>query len=129
MGGCLDSACGDCGLCRTRRSVSGEATARRLIDQFLNRYSMMKSIKQAAWVVTGTGLLVAIFWVVGLPAIEKNLSRIGAWFPVLVLLYLGAQLAFMAGWWALMAREVRAEGFLKLFGIYMAGDAINYILP
>ena len=90
---------------------------------------MMKYVKQVALVVTGTGLLVAIFWLVGLPAIEKNLSLIGPWFPALVLLYLGAQLAFMAGWWVLMAREIRAEGFLKLFGIYMAGDAINYVLP
>jgi uncharacterized protein (TIRG00374 family) len=90
---------------------------------------MMKYAWQVALIVAGTCLLVAIFWAVGLPAIEESLSQIGLWFPALVLLYLGAQLAFMAGWWVVTACEVRAEGFLKLFGIYLAGDAINYVVP
>ena len=89
----------------------------------------MKRIMHIAFTVAGTGLLVAIFSAVGLPAIEQNLSRIGLWFAALVLLYLGAQLAFMAGWWIVMTRETRESGFLKLFGAYLAGDAINYVVP
>ena len=89
----------------------------------------MKRVRHVAFVVVGIGLLVAIFWMVGLPAIEANLAQIGFWFPALVLLYLGAQLAFMAGWWVVMTRETREEGFLKLFGAYLAGDAINYVVP
>jgi hypothetical protein len=32
-------------------------------------------------------------------------------------------------WWVLMDSEVRVCGFLKLFGIYLAGDTINYVVP
>lgn len=90
---------------------------------------MLKPYIQAGLVVIGVGLLATILWTVGLPAIEANLSAVGLWFGVIVLLYLGAQLAFMAGWWVVMAPEMRTGEFLKLFGVYLAGDAINYVLP
>jgi uncharacterized protein (TIRG00374 family) len=75
----------------------------------------------------GVGALAALVTVVGWPAIATNLSVIGLWFPVLVLIYGGAQLAFAYGWKVLIGR--RPDGpvsFADAFAAYLAGDSVNY---
>jgi uncharacterized protein (TIRG00374 family) len=75
----------------------------------------------------GVGALAALLTVVGLPAILTNLNVIGWWFPVLVLIYGAAQLAFTYGWKVLIGR--RPDGpvsFGDAFAAYLAGDSVNY---
>jgi glycosyltransferase 2 family protein len=89
----------------------------------------MKRHYQIGLLLAGVAVTGWILWTVGLAALASNLSMIGAWVLVFIALFAFAQLAFMVGWWVLMDSEVRACGFLKLFGIYLAGDTINYVVP
>ncbi len=90
---------------------------------------MVRRLAGGALCVAGLTVLAWILWAVGWPAIQANVSLIGAWFAALVALYLFAQLAFMAGWWLVIDPSLRASGFLGLFGVYLAGDAVNYLIP
>jgi uncharacterized protein (TIRG00374 family) len=89
----------------------------------------MKRGYQIGLLLAGVAVTGWILWTVGLAALASNLSMIGTRVLVLIALYLFAQLAFMVAWWVLMDSEVRAGGFLKLFGVYLAGDTINYVVP
>ncbi|MFQ5962412.1 MAG: lysylphosphatidylglycerol synthase transmembrane domain-containing protein [Candidatus Methylomirabilales bacterium] len=80
-------------------------------------------------VVVGIGLIAWMLWAVGWSAIEANLSAIGGWFVALAAFYLFAELAFTAGWWVLIDREVRHSKFMGLFGVYLAGYTVNYLIP
>ncbi len=82
------------------------------------------------WLVLA-GLSVAL-WLggrIGWPAIRANIALIGQRFFLLVILYLFAQLAFMGGWWVLIGSRARRIGYWRMFGVYLAGDSINYFLP
>jgi uncharacterized protein (TIRG00374 family) len=70
-----------------------------------------------------------ILWTVGFETLASSLSMIGTRVIFFMALYLFAQLAFMVAWWVVMDSEVRACGFLKLFGVYLAGDTVNYLVP
>ncbi|HEY1250148.1 MAG TPA: flippase-like domain-containing protein [Thermoanaerobaculia bacterium] len=75
----------------------------------------------------GIALLAVVLAVVGWPAIARNLAAIGWWFPAIVVLYAGAQLAFTYGWKVLIGR--RPDGpvsFADAFAAYLAGDSVNY---
>jgi uncharacterized membrane protein YbhN (UPF0104 family) len=89
----------------------------------------MKRHYQIGLLLAGVAVTGWILWTVGLATLASNLSIIGPWVLVFIALFLFAQLAFMVAWWVLMDSEVRACGFLKLFGIYLAGDTINYVVP
>ncbi len=77
----------------------------------------------------GLALFAGIFWKVGWPAILSNLSAIGGWFLLLVALYLFAQLAFCLGWWVVIDPLPPLSRFPRLFGVYLAGDTVNYLSP
>jgi hypothetical protein len=82
------------------------------------------------WLVLA-GLSVAL-WLggrIGWPAIQANIALIGQRFFLLVILYLFAQLAFMGGWWVLIGSRARRIGYWRMFGVYLAGDSVNYFLP
>jgi uncharacterized protein (TIRG00374 family) len=66
-------------------------------------------------------LLVAVGW----SSIAENLSRIGWYFVLLVVLYAAAQLSFAASWWVLIAKP-QPITFGELFAAYLAGDSVNY---
>jgi uncharacterized membrane protein YbhN (UPF0104 family) len=89
----------------------------------------MKRHYQIGLLLAGVAVTGWILWTVGLATLASNLSMIGTRVLVLIALYLFAQLAFMVAWWVLMDSEVRAGGFLKLFGVYLAGDTVNYVVP
>src|SRR5262245_57994653 len=75
----------------------------------------------------GVGVLAAILALVGWNAVAANLAAIGWWFPVLVVLYGGAELACTYGWQVIIGR--RREGpvrFSDTFGAYMASSLVNY---
>lgn len=82
-----------------------------------------------AALVAGIALLAVIFGSVGWRAIEDNLARVGAWFPVLLILYVIPQLAFALGWWVLFEPRLPASELPALFGVYLAGDSANYLAP
>jgi uncharacterized protein (TIRG00374 family) len=90
---------------------------------------MLKSWGRVGALVAGVGLTAWILWAVGWPAIAANVSAIGPWFFALVGLYLFPQLAFMAGWWVVFHPRLRYSRFLPLFGVYLAGDSVNYLVP
>jgi uncharacterized protein (TIRG00374 family) len=79
--------------------------------------------------LAGLAAFMWILWEVGRPAIEANLSAIGWWFPGFVGLFLVAQLFFFAGWWILIDTELLPSNPWGLFGIYLAGDSFNYLIP
>src|SRR5262245_157337 len=90
---------------------------------------MMRRCFQVGVLLAGVGVIGWILWTVGLATVGTNLSVIGGWVLAFIALYLFAQLAFMVGWWVVMDRDARACGFLRLFGIYLAGDTVNYLVP
>jgi len=95
----------------------------------LGTWPVLKPIARGGLLVLGVGGLAWMFWAVGWPAIDANLAAIGGWFGALVGLYLLAQLAFMLGWWVVIDPGSRPSSFLRLFGVYLAGDAVNYLVP
>jgi uncharacterized protein (TIRG00374 family) len=77
----------------------------------------------------GLLLFAGIFGVVGWPAIASNLQRIGFAFVALTALYLVAQVAFAVGWWEVLEPRPPLSQFPRLFAVYLAGDAANYLAP
>ncbi|MFQ5656959.1 MAG: lysylphosphatidylglycerol synthase transmembrane domain-containing protein [Candidatus Methylomirabilales bacterium] len=89
-----------------------------------------RHLLNVALVVAGIGLIAWMLWAVGWQAIEANLAEIGiGWFVALVVLDLFALLAFMAGWWVLIDPQLRQSHFMSLFGVFLAGDSVNYLIP
>ncbi|MBZ0160077.1 MAG: flippase-like domain-containing protein [bacterium] len=89
----------------------------------------LKPALRSLLILTG---LVGIVWLcgkIGWPAIRANIAVIGKWFFLLVVLYLFAQMAFMAGWWVLIGSRTRRIGYWRMFGVYLVGDSINYFVP
>lgn len=84
---------------------------------------------QLLLLAAGLALFAGIFWKVGWPAIAANLSAIGGWFFLLVGLYLFAQVAFCLGWWVVIDPLPPLSSFPRLFGVYLAGDTVNYLSP
>ncbi|HEX7252548.1 MAG TPA: lysylphosphatidylglycerol synthase transmembrane domain-containing protein [Thermoanaerobaculia bacterium] len=74
-------------------------------------------------------LFAAIFSYIGWPAIRGNLAAIGYWFPAIAVLYLMPQLAFTLGWWETIDPRPPLSFFSRLFGVYLAGDTVNYLGP
>jgi len=89
----------------------------------------VKPLARVGLLLAGVGLAVWIVRAVGWSAVRANFAAIGWWFVGLVALYALAQLAFMLGWWIVIERRLRSTGFLRLFGVYLAGDSVNYLVP
>lgn len=95
----------------------------------VRRRQVLIRLGRVGMVVAGISLIAWIFWAAGWPAIEANLSTIGLWFFALSALYGFAELAFALGWWVLIDPESRHGKFLRLFGVYLAGYSVNYLVP
>ena len=89
----------------------------------------MKQLARLGLFLAGLGVAVWIARAVGWPAVRANFAAVGGWCIGLVALYGLAQLAFMHGWWVVIERRLRSAGFLRLFGVYLAGDSVNYLVP
>lgn len=90
--------------------------------------AVLRQLGSLGLLVLGMGAVVWMVWTVGWEAIQENLSTIGWWFVILVGLFLVAQIFFFVGWWAVIDRKLLPPSPLRLFGIYLAGDAINYLI-
>ena len=88
-----------------------------------------RRLARLALLAAGVGLVVWMFRAVGWPAIEANLRAIGGWFFLLVAIYAVPQAAFFLGWWAVMDPRPRWTRMPRLFAVYLAGDAANYLAP
>ena len=77
----------------------------------------------------GVALIVWLARKVGWPAVATNIRLIGGWFPVLVAIYLVPQAAFFLGWWIVMDPRPEPRELPRLFGVYLAGDSLNYLAP
>ncbi len=95
----------------------------------MHRRQVLRQLAKVGLVVAGVALIAWILWAVGWPAIEANLSVIGGWFVALAAFYVFAELAFTAGWWVLIDRQLRHSKFMRLFGVYLASHTINYLIP
>ncbi len=105
--------------------LGGEET----VDQKGAHRGLLKTAWSIGLFLAGISVLTWILWSVGLQAIQANLSAVGAsWFVLLIGLFLFAQLAFFAGWWVLIDPPLRVSSWLRLFGVYLAGDSINYLV-
>ena len=103
------------------RSESIVARSRRLLGR--------APAARIALLLCGLAVLAVVFRSIGWPAIASNLARIGGWFAALVALYGLAQLAFAQGWRVLFDTGSPRPSFPKLFAVYLAGDAFNYLAP
>ncbi|MDD5559145.1 lysylphosphatidylglycerol synthase transmembrane domain-containing protein [Candidatus Methylomirabilis sp.] len=90
---------------------------------------LSKSILQPLLILAGLAGIVWLCGRIGWPAIRTNIGLIGKGFFLLVVLYLFAQMAFMAGWWVLIGSRARQIGYWRMFGVYLVGDSINYFVP
>jgi len=95
----------------------------------VRRRQVLIRLRRAGMLVAGISLIAWIFWAVGWSAIEANLSAIGPWFFALCALYCLAELANTRAWWGLIDPESRRGRFLSLFGVYLAGYSVNYLVP
>ena len=108
----------------------GEGPFRRNTEfREVRRRQVLIRLRRAGMLVAGISLIAWIFWAVGWPAIEANLSAIGPWFFALCALYCLAELANTRAWWGLIDPESRRGRFLSLFGVYLAGYSVNYLVP
>lgn len=78
-----------------------------------------------AFFAVGMSAIAVLLLVVGWGSIAENLSRIGWYFVLLVILYGAAQLSFAASWWVLIAKP-HPLTFGELFAAYLGGDSVNY---
>ncbi|MCA1582148.1 MAG: flippase-like domain-containing protein [Acidobacteria bacterium] len=83
----------------------------------------------AVLAVAGLSLGVFVFASAGWREIVWNVSRVGAWFPLLIVLYTLAQAAFALGWRAVIDPLPSWRQFPRLLAVYLAGDAANTLVP
>jgi len=72
-------------------------------------------------------LAALLYWVRASDALQ-HLAGVWGWVVLLVLAYGGVQALFTAGWMVLIEADPRPVGFWKLFRVYIAGDAVNYVV-
>jgi glycosyltransferase 2 family protein len=90
------------------------------------RPSSRRALRIALFVV-GIGVLAALLAMAGWDSVAANLSAIGWWFPVLVVGYGFAELAFTYGWQVIIGRRKNGPvRFSDTFSAYMASCFVNY---
>jgi uncharacterized protein (TIRG00374 family) len=77
----------------------------------------------------GVLVIAVIVWKTGWASVRANLLLIGPWFLVLVALNLVTQAAFVFGLRSVLEPRPRWLHFPRLYGVYLMGDAANYLVP
>ncbi len=68
-----------------------------------------------------------LYWIRATTVME-HLSQVGPWIVVVVLGYGLAQFSFVLAWRVLVDSEADSVGLWELFRVYLAGDAVNYVV-
>jgi uncharacterized protein (TIRG00374 family) len=77
--------------------------------------------------VLGVGVLTAVLFIAGWGSVGANLATIGWWFPVIVVAYGLAELAFAYGYQVIIGRSRPGPvRFGETFAAYMASCFVNY---
>ncbi len=76
----------------------------------------------------GLALFAGLMYWIRATAVMEHLSHVGPWIAVVILGYGFAQLSFVLAWRVLLDSEARSIGLWELFRVYLAGDAVNYVV-
>ncbi len=68
-----------------------------------------------------------LYWIRATTVME-HLSQVGPWIVVVILGYGLAQFSFVLAWRVLLDSEADSVGLWELCRIYLAGDAVNYVV-
>ena len=79
--------------------------------------------------LAGVLVIAVIVWKTGWASVRANLLLIGPWFLGLVALNLVTQAAFVFGLRNVLEPRPRWLDFPRLYGVYLMGDAANYVVP
>jgi uncharacterized protein (TIRG00374 family) len=76
----------------------------------------------------GLALFAALLYWIRATTVMEYLSQVGPWVGVVILGYGLAQLSFVIAWRVLLDSEADEVGLWELFRVYLAGDAVNYVV-
>lgn len=77
----------------------------------------------------GTTLLVYLVYRIGPGALWHQLGMLGWWLAPLILIQAAADLFHTLAWRRCLSRQHQALSFFRIYQIYMAGFALNYLTP
>ncbi len=88
----------------------------------------MKTLERV-FLLAGAVLFVVLLERIGLRSIGENLARVGWAFPVLFAFQGAILILDTLGWRFTLPPDARTDRFSRMFGMRLAGDAINYLTP
>jgi uncharacterized protein (TIRG00374 family) len=76
----------------------------------------------------GLAVFAGLLYWIRAAAVMEHLSRVGPWIVAVILGYGLVQLCFVLAWRVLLDSDALSIGLWELFRVYLAGDAINYVV-
>lgn len=80
-------------------------------------------------ILLGSGLLVYLFYRIGLGPLWHQLQLLGWWLLPLIAVQAVAEILHVLGWRCCLARSHQRFSFWRLYQIHMSGFALNYLTP
>jgi glycosyltransferase 2 family protein len=88
-----------------------------------------KALLRGGLALAGVLVIAVLVRRIGWSGIRANLLLIGPWLPGLVALNLVTQSAFVLALRSVLEPRPRWLDFRRLYGVYLMGDAANYVVP
>lgn len=79
--------------------------------------------------VIGAGLFISLLYWTGPHTLMEHIRAAGPVLLLVILFYGLAQMSYAQAWRVLLGEDRHKIPFFKLFGVYLAGDAVNYLIP
>jgi uncharacterized protein (TIRG00374 family) len=76
----------------------------------------------------GLALFAGILYWIRASTVMEHLSQVGPWVGAVILGYGLVQLSFVLAWRVLLDSDARSIGLWEFFRVYLAGDAVNYVV-
>lgn len=76
----------------------------------------------------GLALFAGLLYWIRANTVMEHLSRVGPWVAAVILGYGLVQLSFVLAWRVLLDSDGKTVGLWELFRVYLAGDAVNYVV-
>lgn len=76
----------------------------------------------------GVVIFAGLLWRISAGSVVDHLSRAGPWIVAVILGYGLVQLVFVLAWRVLLVDPSRRVGLWELYRVYLAGDAVNYVV-